>query len=199
MSDSVQPHGRQPPRLTHPWDSPGKNTGVGYHFLLQYMKVKSESLSVMSDSWKPHGLQPTRLLHPWDFPGKSTGVGCHCLLHTLGEYYVNQHFSMIDRGWVDCQWYFPATIHTLCNILPMSVARTCDLLVTDCHCSVTQSSPILCDPMDCSTLGLSVPHHLLKSAQVHVYCIGDAIQPSHPLTPSSPSALNLSQHQGLSQ
>ena len=43
MSDSVQPHRRQPTRLTHPWDSPGKNTGVGCHFLLQCMKVKSES------------------------------------------------------------------------------------------------------------------------------------------------------------
>ena len=43
MSDSVQPHRREPTRLPGPWDSPGKNTGVGYHFLLQCMKVKSES------------------------------------------------------------------------------------------------------------------------------------------------------------
>ena len=43
MSDSVQPHRRQPTRLPHPWDSPGKNPGVGCHFLLQCMKVKSES------------------------------------------------------------------------------------------------------------------------------------------------------------
>ena len=43
MSDSVRPHRRQPTRLPHPWDSPGKNTGVGCHFLLQCMKVKSES------------------------------------------------------------------------------------------------------------------------------------------------------------
>ena len=43
MSDSVRPHGLQPTRLLHPWDSPGKNTGVGCHFLLQCMKVKSES------------------------------------------------------------------------------------------------------------------------------------------------------------
>ena len=42
MSDSVRPHRRQPTRLPRPWDSPGKNTGVGYHFLLQCMKVKSE-------------------------------------------------------------------------------------------------------------------------------------------------------------
>ena len=43
MSDSVRPHRRQPTRLLCPWDSPGKNTGVGCHFLLQCMKVKSES------------------------------------------------------------------------------------------------------------------------------------------------------------
>ena len=43
MSDSVRPHRQQPTRLPRPWDSPGKNTGVGCHFLLQCMKVKSES------------------------------------------------------------------------------------------------------------------------------------------------------------
>ena len=43
MSDSVQPHRQQPTRLPCPWDSPGKNTGVDCHFLLQCMKVKSES------------------------------------------------------------------------------------------------------------------------------------------------------------
>ena len=43
VSDSVRPHRRQPTRLPCPWDSPGKNTGVGRHFLLQCMKVKSES------------------------------------------------------------------------------------------------------------------------------------------------------------
>ena len=43
MSDSVQPHRQQPTRLPRPWDPPGKNTGVGCHFLLQCMKVKSEN------------------------------------------------------------------------------------------------------------------------------------------------------------
>ena len=43
VSDSVRPHRRQPARLPRPWDSPGKNTGVGCHFLLQCMKVKSQS------------------------------------------------------------------------------------------------------------------------------------------------------------
>ena len=81
MSDSVRPHRRQPTRLPHPWDSPGKNTGVGCHFLLQCMQVKSESEVAQSFlTQQPHVLQPTRLLRPWDFSGKSTGVGCHCLL-----------------------------------------------------------------------------------------------------------------------
>jgi hypothetical protein len=48
MFDSVRPHRRQPTRLCHPWDSLGKNTGVGCHFLLQCMKVKSESEVVQS-------------------------------------------------------------------------------------------------------------------------------------------------------
>ena len=43
VSDSMRPHKRQPTRLPRPWDSPGKNTGMGCHFLLQCMKVKSES------------------------------------------------------------------------------------------------------------------------------------------------------------
>ena len=53
------------------------------------------------------------------------------------------------------------------------------------------------DPMDCSTPGLPVPHHFPEFAQIHVHCVGDIIQSSYPLTPSSPSALNISQHQGL--
>ena len=68
-----------------------------------------------------------------------------------------------------------------------------------CCCSVTQSCLTLCDPMDCSTPGLPVPHRLLEFSQVHVHCIGDAVQPSHPVTPSSPSTFNVSEHQGLFQ
>ena len=59
------------------------------------------------------------------------------------------------------------------------------------YCSVTQSCLTLCGPMDCSTPGLPVPHHLLEFAQVHVHCISDAIQPSNPQMPSSPSAFSV--------
>ena len=82
MSNSVWPHGLQPTRLLHPWDSPGKNTGVGCHFLLQCMKVESESevtqscltLSDPMDCSPPgssiHGIFWATVLE-W---------GCHCLL-----------------------------------------------------------------------------------------------------------------------
>ena len=77
MSDSVWPHRRQPTRLPGPWDSPGKNTGVGCHFLLQCMKVKSEnevaqSCSTLIDPMdcslpgsSAHGIFKARVLE-WD-------------------------------------------------------------------------------------------------------------------------------------
>ena len=65
--------------------------------------------------------------------------------------------------------------------------------------SVAQSCPTLCDTMDCSMPGFPVYHQLLDLTQTHVHCVSDAIQPSHPLSSPSPSAFNLSQHQGLFQ
>ena len=62
----------------------------------------------------------------------------------------------------------------------------------------TLNVPTLCDPKDCNTPGLPVPHHLLEFAQVHIHCVSDAIQLSHPLMPISSSIFNLSQHQGFS-
>ena len=85
MSDSVRPHRQPPTRIPCPWDSPGKNTGMGCLFLLQCMKLKSETevsqscltLSDLLDCSLPgsfvHGI----------FPGKNTGVGCHFLLQCM--------------------------------------------------------------------------------------------------------------------
>ena len=82
MSNSMWPHRRQPTRLPRPWDSPGKNTGVGCHFLLQCMKVKSESEVAQScrtlcnpmDGSLPgssvHGIFQARILE-WDASGIS--------------------------------------------------------------------------------------------------------------------------------
>ena len=105
MSDSLQPHGLQPPRLLYPWSSLSKNPGVGCHFLLHGIfpiqgpnpcllhplqqiltTMPLEKLcinnmcafsvaSVMSDSLQPHGLQPTRFLCLWNSPSKNAGEG----------------------------------------------------------------------------------------------------------------------------
>ena len=64
---------------------------------------------------------------------------------------------------------------------------------------VTQSCPILCDPMNRSTPGLPVHHQLPEFTQIHVHRVCDAIQPSHPLSSPSPPAPNRSQHQSLFQ
>ena len=79
------PHRRQPTSLPRPRDSPGKNTGVGCHFLLQCMKVKSESevdqlCPIPSD---PMDCSPPGSSVHGIFPGKSMGVQCHCLLQPL--------------------------------------------------------------------------------------------------------------------
>ena len=112
MSDSVRPHRRQPTRLPRPWDSPGKNTGVGCHFLFHCMKVKSESEVVQS---------LLTLSDPMDcsLPGSSahgifqasTGVGCHCLLQYICIYTYNTHtlyifftYSSIYRHLVASFW-----------------------------------------------------------------------------------------------
>ena len=91
MSDSSRPHGLQPTRLLHPWDSPGKNAGVGCHFLLQCMKVKSESEVAQScptlcypmDCSLPgssvHGILQARVLE-WGaiaFSENISYIGCH--------------------------------------------------------------------------------------------------------------------------
>ena len=84
----MRPQRRKPTRLPHPWGSPDKNTGVGCHFLLQCMKVKSESEVAQFSLTLSDPLDFSlgyRLLCPWDFPGKSTGVGCHCLLWLVAQ------------------------------------------------------------------------------------------------------------------
>ena len=89
MSDSVWPHRWQPMKFPHPWDSPGKNTGVGCHFFLQCMKVKSESESAQScpslsdpmDCGPPgssvHGIFQARVLE-WGAIAFSVSLACSC-------------------------------------------------------------------------------------------------------------------------
>ena len=79
----------------------------------------------------------------------------------------------------------------------LKILRFESLVCTHCCCSVALSCPTLCDHMVCSTPAFPVLHYLPELAQTHIHWVGDAIQPSHPLSPPSPPALNLSQHQGF--
>ena len=63
--------------------------------------------------------------------------------------------------------------------------------------SIAQSCLTLCDPRKCSMSGFAVYHQFPELIQTHVHQVGDAIQPSHPLSSTSPPAFSLSQHQGL--
>ena len=85
LCQTLQPHRWQPTRLLCPWDSPGKNTGVGCHFLLQCMKLKSESEVTQSCPTLRDPMDCVAYQAPLSmgFPGKSTGVGGHCLLRIV--------------------------------------------------------------------------------------------------------------------
>ena len=98
------------------------------------------------------------------------------------------------------------TYFNSCNELKISPKLIIDIKImisSDNFCiqfsSVAQSCLTLCDPMNYSTPGLPVHHQLPESTQTHVHWVSNAIHPSHPLLSPSPPALNLSQHQGLSQ
>ena len=75
---------------------------------------------------------------------------------------------------------FPRTVISRLKTFTRSDTGYFELRCDCCCCSVAQSCQTLCDPMDCSTPGLPAPQHLLEFVQVHVDCIGDPVQPSHP-------------------
>ena len=113
MSDSVRPQRRQPTRIPHPWDSPGKNTGVGCHFLLQCMKVKSESEVAQScltpsnpmDCSPPgpsiHGIFQARVLE-W--------VAIAFSVYSLGP---SNLLTLLPSGWCVQQTPHQGSVHSL--------------------------------------------------------------------------------------
>ena len=102
--------------------------------------------------------------------------------------------SVDHRGgvaYVGARRVWESSVFSICCVLKAALKSCC--------CSVTKPCLTVCDPMDCSTPGLPIPHHLLVFAQVHIHRVGDAIQLSYPLSPSSPSTFSHSQHLGLFQ
>ena len=201
MSDSMRPHRQQPTRLPHPWDSPGKNTGVGCHFLLQCWKVKSESEVAQScltpsdpmDCTPPgssvHGICQVRIVEwgaiAFSEPGQS--------LINFIDFFLSETALIFVIFSID----FVSHLSDLCSnsyyyfflMLQFSSVQ---------FSSVTQSCPTLCNPMNRSTPGLPVHHQLLEFIQTQIHRVSDAIQPSHPLPSPSPAS-NPSQHQSLFQ
>ena len=98
----------------------------------------------------------------------------------LGTGFLEDNFSFRAGSWMASGWF-----------------KCITFLMHFQFSSVAQSCPDPLHPMDCSTPGLPVHHWLPELAQTHVHWVGDAIQPSHPLSAPSPPAFNLSQHQGL--
>ena len=122
----------------------------------------------MSDSFATPWTVTDRLLWPCDFTGKNTGMGCHFLLQ--GIFPIQGSNMWLTQSILSLQFSSAQFSHSVVSI---------------------------CDSMNCSMPGLPVHHQLPESTQTPVHWVGDAIQPSHHLSSSSPPALNLSQHQGL--
>ena len=101
MSDSVRPHGRQPTRLRCPWDSPGKNIGVGCHFLLQCMTVKSgsevaQSCPTLRD---PMDCSPPGSTLHWAPPIMSPVKGWGYVSRRLGRYVRSHAAELLTGSW----------------------------------------------------------------------------------------------------
>ena len=155
----------------------------------------------------PYGLWPSRLLCPWDSPGKNTGIDCHVLLQrifpTQGS---NQRLLSLLHWQVGslpfATWEAWDTVRRI-NInffgkpLECFEQERCLIWFINC-CSVAKLYLTLCDPMNCSTPGFPL-HYFMEFAQSHIHWVGDAIQPSHPLSSPSSPVFNLFQHQGFFQ
>ena len=82
-------------------------------------------------------------------------------------------------------------VRNVCKRTHILLSLKFDSVIFHCYYSVAKSRPTLCYSLDCSTPGLPVLHHLLGFAQIYVHWVGDAIQPSHPLSLPFLPALNL--------
>ena len=176
VSESLGPHGLKPTRLLCPWDSPGKNTGVGCHFLLPAI-FPTQGLN-------PSLLYCRRILYQLRHQGMRIKLGKYvgCLMPAQ-KCSADQALLTYLWGWrsshqrmaVWAESQETSVSHLLgtqrrpcCWAAPLQagkpwIDRPC------CCCSVAQSCPTLCDPMDSSMPGLPVHHHLLKFAQTHIH------------------------------
>ena len=145
MSDSVRPHRRQPTRLPRPWNSPGKNTGVGCHLLLQCMKVKSESedaqsCPTLSDPMDCNGRRTYYQLnwvgHNWalvleGFPSGTSGKesACQCSRSKRPGFSPWGWEDPLEKEMATTVVFLPGKFHGLRNLVVYS-PQSCKELVT---------------------------------------------------------------------
>ena len=135
----------------------------------------------LNSLWLPH--------LSMDLAGLSLGLYCCTMLvqsphsQTYSEWFPSLHsqYDLYIAAWTCIIW-------ADCLLSSQGIPQ---------FSSVAQLCLTLCHPVDCSRSGFPVHHQLLELTETHVHAVGDAIQPSHPLSSPSPPTFNLSQHQGL--
>ena len=200
MSDSVRPHRWQPTRLRHPWDSPGKNTGVGCRFLLLFpegtLKVWSWGLSEAIRLLNASGQQSAyEWLSGWTIKRRlrvqvqkgglvltySTGTLLNIMWQPGYEGSLGEIEYVYMYGWISL--LFTWNYHNIVN--------------QPCCYSVIKAYLTLCNPLDCSMPDFSVFHCLLEFAWIHVHlsqwCYLTISSSAIPFS----FAFNLSQHQSI--
>ena len=129
---------------------------------------------------------------------------CVICTHTSVSHFQISCIMQINHWFFLCRSVIHETLslksNCICPTMKASIMRaTCFPGAGPQFSSTIQSCLTLCNPINYSTPGLPVHHQLPESTQTYVHWVGDAIQPSHPLSSPSPPALNLSQHQDLFQ
>ena len=159
----------------------GRSPGEGNDNLLQYSCL--ENSMNRGARWATiHGVEKNQ-----------TCLSACMRTHTWLIYNVNYRCTV--KWFSDVQLYMYILLHYVFLKIIILFIWLHGVLVQ--FSSVSQSCPMPCDPMHCSTPSLPVHHQLPEFTQTHIYWVVDAIQPSHPLSSPSPPAFNLSQHQGL--
>ena len=177
VSSSLRLHGLWPPGSSCPWDFPGKNTGMGCHFLVQGIVSTQRPNLHLQLGWQ--------VLYHW--------ATWEALLH--GYCITDREIQSVIPS--VCLLLNEDTYSSLC--IGLNYFGILDTSHSVQFSSVAQSCPTLCDPVNHSMPGLPVHHQLLEFTETHVHRVSDAIQPSHPLSSPSPPAPNPSQHQSLFQ
>ena len=187
MSDSLGPHGQQHTRLPCSSVSPGVCSNS--------CALSQWCHPTISSSVAPFSSCPQSFPVSGSFPMSQ--------LFTSGGQRIGASASVFP---MNIQGWFPLGLTGLISLQSKGLWRVFSSTIVQKHqffnvqfSSIAQSCLTLCNPTDCSMPGLPVHHQLPELAQTHVHRVGDAIQPSHPLSSPSPPALNLSRYQGLSQ